>query len=233
MTSKVYENIKNYIKENYKGLLFVVICFLLVTVRLPYYIEAPGGILDTKDKIDYTNSFKMKGSLNMAYVSQVDGTIPMLLYAFINPNWDISKEEEITVGSESIKDEEYRNKLLLEEANDTALLVAFKYSDIKHSVQNRETFVTYVDDLAKTNLKVGDKIISVENHKINRKQDLYDFVENKKIGDKITFKVIRDGKEKECVATLIDVSSKPKDGIVITENVDIKSYYNVDFKFKN
>ena len=233
MFTKIYEKTKNYIKENFISLLIIVIAIVLVTVRLPYYISAPGGTIDTKEKVDIATDFKLSGSLNMAYVSQVEGTIPMLLYALINPNWDIAKEEEVTVGDETIEDEEYRNKMLLEEANDIAVLVAYDHSDIDYKTENNKVYVTYVDDLAKTNLKVKDQIIKVDGKTIKQKQDLYDFVKDKKPNDKINFTVIRDGKQKQCKTTLIDVNGEAKAGIIITETLDIKSDHHVDLKFKD
>ncbi len=232
MTSKVYEKVKDYIKENYKALLIIIIAILLVTVRLPYYISAPGGTINTSEKIDITSDLKIEGSLNMAYVSEIQGTIPLLIYGIINPNWDIEKEEEVTVGSESIEDEMYRNKMLLEEANDLAVLVAYDNSDIPYKIENNKVYVTYVDDLAKTNLKVGDQIIKVDDKKITEKADLYKLIEDKKPNDKVKFTVIRDNKEIETKATLIDVNKEAKVGVIITETVDIKSDYNVDIKFK-
>jgi len=232
MINKVYEKVKDYIKENYKALLIIIIMILLVTIRLPYYISAPGGIINTKEKVDITSNLKMKGSLNMAYVSEIQGTVPLLIYGLLNPNWDIEKEEEVTVGSESIEDEMYRNQMLLEEANDLAVLVAYDNSDIPYKVENNRVYVTYVDDLAKTNLKVGDEIIKVDGKTIKEKADLYKLVENKKPGDKVKFTIIRDDEEKQAKATLIDVNDEAKVGVIITETVDIKSDYNVDLKFK-
>ncbi len=233
MFSKVYEKVKNYIKENYISLLIIIVGIVLVTVKLPYYISAPGGTIDTKDKINIATDFKLSGSLNMAYVSQVDGTIPMLLYALLNPNWDIAKEEEVIVGNETIEDEEYRNKMLLEEANDIAVLVAYDHSDISYKTENNKVYVTYVDDLAQTELKVKDQIIKIDGKTVTQRQDLYDFIKNKKPNDKISFTVIRNGKEKKCNTTLIDVNHEAKVGVIITETLDIKSDYHVDLKFKN
>jgi len=201
-------------------------------MKLPYYISAPGGVINTSEKVDITSDLKMKGSLNMAYVSEIQGTIPLLIYGLINPNWDIEKEAEVTVGSETIEDEMYRNKKLLEEANDLAVLVAYDNSNIPYKIENNQVYVTYVDDLSKTTLKVGDEIIKVDGKKINEKADLYKLIENKKPKDKVKFTVIRDGKEKEAKATLIDVNDQAKVGVIITETVDIKSDYNVDLKFK-
>lgn len=232
MINKLYENIKLYIKENYKSILVLVILFLVFFVHLPFYISSPGGLINTSEKIKVSGDFKLKGSLNMAYVSGMKGSIPVLLYAFLNPNWDIEKESKVVAEGETIKDEEYRNKLLLTEANDIALLVAYDNSNIDYEVKNSHVYVTYVDKKAKTNLKIGDQIIKIDDKKINKKQDLYDYIENKKINDKVSFVVVRSGKEKTCKAKLIDVFNEPKVGIVITENVDIKSDYHVDIKFK-
>lgn len=231
MINKVYEKVKDYIKENYKALLVFIILILVVTVRLPYYISAPGGAIDTSEKIKVNTDFAMSGSLNMAYVSEIQGTIPLLLYALFNPDWDIEKEEEVTVGSESIEDEMYRNQMLLEESNDISLLVAYEYSDIDYQTTNNKIYVTYVDDLAKTSLKVGDEIIAVDGNKISEKQDLYDLISDKQVGDKVKFTVIRDKKEKEVSATLIDVGGVPKVGVIITETLDIKSSHDVDLTF--
>ena len=232
MINKLYENIKLYIKENYKSILVLVILVLVFFVHLPFYISSPGGLINTSEKIKVSGDFKLKGSLNMAYVSGMKGSIPVLLYAFLNPNWDIEKESKVVAEGETIKDEEYRNKLLLTEANDIALLVAYDNSNIDYEVKNSRVYVTYVDKKAKTNLKIGDQIIKIDDKKINKKQDLYDYIENKKINDKVSFVVVRSGKEKTCKAKLIDVFNEPKVGIVITENVDIKSDYHVDIKFK-
>ncbi len=232
MINKVYEKIKDYIKENYKALIIIALAIALVTVKLPYYISAPGGIINTKEKVDISSNLKMEGSLNMAYVSEIQGTIPLLIFGLLNPNWDIEKEEEVTVGSETIEDEMYRNKMLLEEANDLATLVAYDNSDIKYKTENNKVYVTYVDDLAQTNLKVGDQIIKVDGKEITEKADLYKFIENKKPNDKVTFTIIRDNKEEQKKATLIDVNGEPKVGLIITETLDIKSDHNVDLKFK-
>lgn len=232
MFNKVYENTKNYIKENYKAILIFIALVLVFIVRLPYYISAPGGVIDTKTKVDVSSSFKLKGSLNMAYVSSMDGSIPMLLYALINPNWDIEKEEEVVVGNESIEDEKYRDKMLLEEANDIAVLVAYDHSNIDYKTTNNKVYVTYIDDLAKTNLKVGDQILKINDIDVKEKQDLYDYTSNMKSGEKVDFVVLRDGKKKNAKATLIDVSGKAKVGIVITETLDIKSDHHIDLNFK-
>ncbi len=232
MINKVYEKTKTFIKENYQILLVFIVLIFLMTFKLPYYISAPGGLINTTSRIDITSDFEMEGSLNMAYVTEMDGIIPMLVIAFFNKNWDVETEAEVTTGSESIEDVQFRNKLLLEEANATAMKVAYDNSDINYKKENSKSYVTYVDDVAKTDLEVGNQIIEVNGEKIKEKEDIYDILNTKNIGDKVKFKVINNDEELTREATLIDVGGEAKVGILVSETYDLKSDYNIDLTFK-
>ena len=231
--NKIYEKVKSFIKENYKSIIFIIVVFFLFFFKLPYYIYAPGGLISTSDKIETSNKINFKGSLNMAYVSTIRGTPITLLYALINKSYDIESVDDVTVGAENIEDEEYRNKMLLEEANNIALEVAYKHSNVSYKVQNNKIYVTYVDASAKTNLKVQDQIIKIDGHKVKDKDYLYNYIKEKKPNDKISFTVINNNKTYKKEAKLINVGGVAKVGIVITETKDIKSSKNIDIKFKS
>lgn len=233
MVNKVYEKTKTFIKENYKTLLLFIVLIFLMTFKLPYYISAPGGLIDTSDRVEMPENMEMKGSLNMAYVTEMDGIIPLLLIALVNNNWDIESTEEVTGGVESIEDQRFRNELLLKEANSTALMVAYENSNIDYSKENTKDYVTFVYPEADTDLEVGDIITEVDGKKIKDKQEIFDLLSTKNIGDKITLKVINDDEEKTKHATLIDAGGEPKIGILVTETFDVESDHEVKLKFKN
>lgn len=233
MVNKVYEKTKTFIKENYKTLLLFIVLIFLMTFKLPYYISAPGGLIDTSDRVEMPENMEMKGSLNMAYVTEMDGIIPLLLIALVNNNWDIESTEEVTGGVESIEDQRFRNDLLLKEANSTALMVAYENSNIDYSKENTKDYVTFVYPEADTDLEVGDIITEVDGKKIKDKQEIFDLLSTKNIGDKITLKVINDDEEKTRHATLIDAGGEPKIGILVTETFDVESDHEVELKFKN
>ena len=230
---KIYEKIKNFIKEYYKVILTYILIFCTLTVHLPYYISSPGGILDTKDKVTTNENFELKGSLNMAYVSEMHATIPTYLWSLIAKDWDIEKESETVTGSETVKDMEYRNRMLLIESNKTAELTAYKHSNIDYEIKNNKVYITYIDDLAKTNLKVKDQIIKVDNHEVVDKNYLFSYIGSKNIGDKVTFTVLEGKKEKTKTATLIDVNGEPKVGALLTEDYEIESNRKVKFNFED
>ena len=233
MIIKTYEKIKNIIKEYFKVIIIYILLLCLFTLNLPFYISSPGGILNTKDKVATSDNFKLKGSLNMAYVSQLHATIPTYLWALLNKDWDIEKEEETVTGSETVEDMEYRNHLLLLESNKIAELVAYKHSNINYEIKNDKIYITYIDDLSNTNLKVKDQIIEVDNNKIIDKNYLFSYIGSKNIGDVVIFKVLEGKKEKTKKATLIDVDGEPKVGALITEDFDIVSNRQVKFNFED
>ena len=230
----LFNNIRKYLKEYYKVIIVYILILALFLVELPYYISAPGGLINTEDKVKTKENFKMSGSLNMAYVSEIHATIPTMLISLINDEWDLEKEEEVKNDNETIEEKNYRNKMLLEEANDTALLVAYKHSDIAYEIKNNKVYVTYVDKLAKTDLKIGDQILKIDNQKITGKKNLLDFIASKKVKDKVTI-YVKDikGNSKKRKATLINVENTPKVGAVITETFDVKSNKEVKFDFEN
>lgn len=230
----LFNNIKKYIKEYYKIIIVYILILTTFLIEFPYYISAPGGLINTDDKIKTTENFKMEGSLNMAYVSEIHATIPTLVVSLFNKDWDVEKETEVKNDNETIEEKNYRNKKFLEEANDTALLVAYKHSDIDYQVTNNKVYVTYIDELAQTDLKIGDQILKVDNQKITDKNSLFSYIASKNIKDKVKIEVKDiNGNKKNRKATLINVLDEPKVGAVITETFDVESNEKVKFNFKD
>lgn len=230
---KIYEKIKNFIKENFRILVFYVFLFLIFTVHLPYYISAPGGLIDTKDRVQTTSNFELKGSLNMAYVTEIHASIPTYLWSLVQNDWDLEKASEAIPVNETEEDTHIRNKLLLEEANRTAELIAYKYSNIDYKIKNDKLFVTYVDEMAKTDLKVGDEITYIDGNKVTGKEFILDYIKNRKIGDKVTLKVINNKKELTREATFVDIEGEAKIGVIVTEKFDIESDVDIKFNFSS
>lgn len=225
---KIYEKLKENIKKSYKILLLYILIFCFFTIKIPYYIDAPGGLIDASERITTQDNYKLSGSLNMAYVTEIHSTIPTYMWSKINRDWEAKRVENITIKNEKMEDVEYRNKKMLIESNKIAELVAYKYSNIDYEIISEKIFITYIDELSKTDLKVGDQITKIDGNDIKDKNYLFSYIASKKIGDKVTF-ITKNNEEK--TATLIDINGEPKVGAVITEDFNIKSEKKVKFKF--
>jgi len=232
MINKLYEEIKRIIKENYKFLITLILVFLICTVELPYYIEAPGGIINIEDRIEIESAYESSGSLNMSYVSGYKATIPTILFSKINKDWKLIKKETDNQNTTTEADY-FRNHILLKEANQNAIEVAYKNADLEVQKDNTELYVTYIFEEANTDLKVSDKILAINNHKINSQSDLKTIVNNLKEGDIVEILVENNDKEITRTATIINYKENLILGISISEISDLKVSPSIEFNFKD
>ncbi len=211
MINKIYDYGKNFIKENYKSLIILLVIFLLFTIELPYSIYTPGGAVDLNKRITIEGEYETKGSFNMAYVSMVRGSIPFLLLSKVMPDWDIVKKEDITYQGENMDEMMARERLYLKESQDAAIINAYQKANKELKITKTNNNVSLISEEAKTNLKVGDKILEVKGKTINSLEELQEIVGALKEGEKVDLKVQRNKKEIEAYATTF----KTTDGIKI------------------
>lgn len=229
MLNKLYDKIKEIIKANYKYALILIFFFCLFTFELPYYIETPGGILDVSTRVEVENANEVKGSFNLAYVTEFRATIPTIIAAQFIDDWDVYKKEEIE-HHETIEEIEYRNHLMLDEAKSNAIIVAFENAGEYVNVTNKKVNVVYIDEMANTDLKIGDQIIEVNGAKINNKEELFSLIEGS--DEKFLFTVINGNVEYTRYGYKTDIDGKNLIGIVISETKEVDTNVDVKFKFK-
>lgn len=230
--TKLYEKIKEILKNNIRFLVILVFLFLLIIVELPYYIDAPGGLIDVSERIEIENSYPVKGSFNLAYVSEMKATIPTLVFSLFNKDWDILKKEEIVANNETIEKMNYRNDMMLQEANQNATYIGFQKAGKYVSITNQKVYVVYVDENAKTDLQIGDQILKIQDKEINSKQDVYDIVKECKEKDSVDILVQNKDQILARTATIIKDQSRTIIGIITAELKDIDTNEKVDFHFK-
>lgn len=60
-------------KDYYKTIIFLIICYFVFTFPLPYYIYAGGGTININDRV-VDGRTDSSGSLNFAYVKNLKVT---------------------------------------------------------------------------------------------------------------------------------------------------------------
>ena len=73
---------KKIIKENYKFIISLVLIFLILNIRFPYYIDAPGGITDISKKVQI-DGYKSTGTFNFSSLSSNISLLLKILYIAI------------------------------------------------------------------------------------------------------------------------------------------------------
>ena len=81
MFNKVYEKIKQFMKENIKYILIFLIGYLVLTYPLPYYIYTGGGTININDRVEVADADDSQGSLHFAYVKELRGNVASFLLA--------------------------------------------------------------------------------------------------------------------------------------------------------
>lgn len=233
MFSKIYNFVKKYIQENivelciYISLLFIILC------PVDYYIITGGGTFDAKTRVSMKNSYESKGSLNMAYVSEVKGTIFTYLLSYVMPGFERENVDEYrTTSEESIEDIEFRNSLWLKQTNNNSIYVAYKKAGKELIEKEHKNYVFYIAKEADTNLKVGDEVLKIDDTEIDELSDLKKYVQTKQLNDEVTLTVIRNEKKLKRYAKVYEEEGKLYVGVSVLEDVSYETDPKISFKFK-
>ena len=231
MFNKIYENIKKFIKENYKTLLLYLILLIICTYRLPFYIYTGGGTIDLEKRIDLKGN--EKGSYNLAYVKQIYATIPTYLLSFVMDKWDVVKVSDLQIDNEEdVKDIDNREKLYLEEANNHAILNAYKLAGKTINMKESSYKVIYVNKDSDTNIIVGDKLLSVNGVKITNNLEYKKYLQTLEVGTRLEIKVERNNKVTDCYAILKEIDGEKIIGLYLVNIYDYELDPPINLKFK-
>ncbi len=230
MFTKVYEEVKNFIKENYKYLLFLLILVTVFYVELPFKIYRPGGMVVLDKRIEIENGYDYSGELGMAYVSVVKGSIPFLLASYVLPNWDIVPNEKVVNENETWEETVKSDKIAMQQSVDNAIISAYHLAGKEIKITKEEANVTYLASEAKTDIELFDIILSVDGKEIKSLEELKSIVTKHQVGDVVNVLVKRDDEEIECHAEVYDTSSGPKIGVSITNTYEYEESPNIAVK---
>lgn len=230
MANKIYAKIKNYIKENYKFLIGVILIITFFNIDTGYSIYKPGGVINMNNRI--TSDYKSEGSFNMAYVGYMEGKLPFYLFGKLNPSWELVKNNDLKEDNETIDDANVRNRLDYLNAISNAKIVAYKYSNTTYEIKSHHFYVIYVTKENNSGLKVGDEIISYDNIKMTSFDDFKDYISSKSAGDKVNITYLRNDKEYDTSSTIYEEDNELYAGLVILDDKEVYSDKKIDLKTK-
>lgn len=223
--------IKTILKEDKFYIIALAILILIFNIRLPFYVNAPGGTININNRIEYQDKKEYKGSLNMLYVTEYVASIPFYLLSHIIPDWDLESIKENQVSStESVEEINKRNKILLENSINNATYVAYKSANKKIEITKTKYVVVAVTK--ENGLKIGDEILEVEGKKVSSLEMIKQAIEEKNVGDEINLKIKRNNKEQEVAAKIEKEENKKALGVMIVTNYNLKPEKEVKLKFK-
>ena len=234
MFNKIYEKIKSFIKLNYKFLIIFTILIFLFYYEFPYIIYKSGGTINLNDRVEINTSYKQEGDISMSYVTAIKGTTPFILLSFIMPDWDLIPLETITDEENDYNDVLKIGKEYLNEGIDNAIISAFNESGYGIKITDTINTVMFISEDAFTNIEIGDRVISVNDVKLNNLEEVKTYVNTLKENDVVKVKVINDDKEHIRTATLYkDTDNTLKIGIAFKTTYSYETEIPVTVKMKD
>lgn len=233
MINRVYDKIKKFIKENYKEIIFLVLFYVFMTFPLPYYICVSGGTIDVGDRLEIENSYQEKGSFNLAYVSELRGTIPTYLLSYIIPSWERIEIESYQYNeNETMDDITNRDKMYLKDANQSAIYVAYTKANRNFTINQHNYYVYFVDARASKDIRIGDELIGVDDLDTIDLNAFKTYINTKNVGDTIAIKLRRDQKDLEITTTIFEEEGTKYAGIAFFDLLDYETNPKINLKFK-
>lgn len=233
MLGKIYDRFIKFIKENYKEIIFLILFYLVMTFPVPYYICVSGGTIDVGKRLDVENGYTEKGSFNLAYVSELRGTIPTYLLSYIIPTWERIKIDSYQLSEdETMDDVSNRDKMYLLDANQSAIYVAYTKAGKTFTINDHHYYVYYVDKNANDKIKVGDELLGVDSSNIVDLDAFKEYINTKNVGDELNIKLKRNNKEFEVSTTVFEEEGKKYVGIAFFDLLDYEVDPSITLKFK-
>lgn len=221
---------KKTIKNNLPFIIFLIVLYFLLSFKLPYYIDTSGGLIDLKDRYKIDNEYKIKGSINMTYVSEYRATPITFIMSKFNNNLDLYKRNDVIPSNVTEDEYNFYGEKSLKEGSDNAIITAYKKALKKYKIINDKEYVTYIFEDAKTNLKIKDQIIKIDGITINKKKDIYDIIKDKNVNDKINLTVINNKIEYNRYAYILDGKII---GIIVSSDRKIETYPKIKSNFED
>lgn len=214
-------------------LVFIAFCAFCAFYEFPYYIYTTGGSINLNERIKVSEGYDYSGSYSMNYVTVVKGKLPMLFLSLFKSDWDVVKEEKITVPNTSYEETLAIEKLELKNSLNLAKAIAFQNAGIKFNIINKKCTIYYVDEIADTTLEVLDELISYDDIEFTELSELQAYIASFEVGHEFTFEVKdKNGDIKTRRGKSILFEDTKIVGVSLLTSFDIESDIKVDIETK-
>lgn len=229
----MWKKFKQFWRENYKFFIALAIILVVFQYELPYKIYTPGGMVDLSSRVSVENGYSSEGELGMSYVTMVRGSLPFLALSYIIPDWDIVPVSELTLDHETFEERFEADKIATQQSIDSAIISSFTLAGKEVSIEKELVHVTYIDERAKSDIKLFDIVLSVDGKEIKSTDELRSIVESHKEKDLIPIRVLRDGKEVDTTAEVFLMEGVSKIGISMTVTYEYEESPKASIKMKS
>lgn len=170
------------------AIFFFIVAYGLFFMNTPYVIQKPGTAEDVGPMVQVNNPDVADGSvLMLTTVRQMYPNWFMYIVAHFNSNWDILVEKDLRPHGETRTDYSERQAIVMLSSQSSALQAAYEAAHIPYVLDYKGVVINRLIQgmPAAVVLMVGDVIVEFDGKKIARSEEVFTWVEGKKVGDKV------------------------------------------------
>lgn len=234
MLKKIADAFLQMIKEEYKFIIFLLFFLIILNYPVNYYINTGGGISDVSSRVIVEDGYSSKGSFNISYVSQLNGTLLFYWLSYLIPTWERESIDDYKyTETENVKDIAFRGELDLKVANSTATYWAYTLAKKDLELKSSELYVIIIDSVNyPTKLQVGDIIESVDGNHFDEVSDYIKYIQIQDVGKELEIEVKRNGKTEIIKTPVYEKDGVKLIGVVLKYYREYEAKPNVEFKFR-
>jgi PDZ domain-containing protein len=229
----IIKEIKQFIKEEYIFLIVLLVITLISLYPVKYYIITGGGVKNIGKRVIVDDAYKEKGTFNISYVTELNGTVISYLLSYVIPGWTREPESNYQYNDEeSIEEVNNRSLISLDQSSNNAIYNAFTLANKEVSLESKKIYVYTKITEYDNPFVVGDELIEINNKKISNLEDIRKELQLCK-EDTINIKIKRNNKEKTLKVKIYKDKETGTNivGIVATTVKEYKTNPKVNVKF--
>lgn len=221
-------------KNTYLIWLFYLVFIATFTYQLPFYIITGGGVIDSTERVDVENAYQEDGKFYFSYVKELRATVSTYLLAKVNDDWKIEKIEGYQLSKdETMEDITIRDKIYMEKSNNSAIYQAYLLAGKELNITKSKNYVTYIDNKGKTELKIGDIVLSVNDISVNNIDELREVINGYQVGAILDIMVERDNKIEVVKSEIYEKDNRKVLGISFENVNEYDVFDDVKLNFKD
>jgi Lon-like protease len=183
-------------KQRFGMVLIVIVFITLNYIKLPYYLNLPGGAYELEPIVEVEGGDKASGSFMMTTVgvSKSEVNIFTYLWAHLAPYHVLIPSEDMRRTGESDKEYVYRQLHLMDSSQNAAITVAYEKANKQITYINNGVYVMKVIKGmdAEHKLLIGDRIFKVEGETLEDSNQFVERIGGLTKGDSVLITIERD-----------------------------------------
>ena len=181
MFNKLYSKIKENILFVI-SILIILIFIILFKIELPYTIYMSGGTSNVSTSIKVENESISTGTYKSLYVLSTKANPITYLLSKVISKWDLIENKEMILNEDEKYDDIFlRDKLFLEYSKMLAIKTAYTKANKEYKILETNLYVIG----SECDIKIGEKILKIDDIIVNDVSDIKKILENKNINDEV------------------------------------------------